>query len=544
MAHHNSSGSVIDTATAQSAGKKHGKLPIRSHGSPRFPTKSHTTLMFSSQPPAPTPAKRKSSPSRQKQLETLLKHYNRLPANPYRLYCSHKKADRARKLFLLKRQQWRNASRQSSFKMEWIEKLRQLQADEASDDEDFTFISRSSSSLTSSDGGDESVVSEATTAITTPGDSDDEVKEAKANKTIKPSLLAVPVSASTTASGPALAKKSAIVEETKELKPVLVAVSEPVEEKKAKGKKVQEKKAEEKKAQVAKEIKKAKSVAPKPIDKPTTSSPIKSVAGENKSAKRKLDDSPVAAAESAKQQPATKKSKQENGGAGKAVGAAVNPKLAQSLKDQGPPPLMSSAIPSSSARTKPAGRTYQPIVQAMLDDPLGFDDQVHDDNRKQSRQLRDLRRELASFKRYYKHPIPEKAMSGALGPTPDERFETYKKTFTGREGSDARRGGRASLRQNQHGKSPQRGVVKGRQQQHYQKGGLKGKHQQKQNHSKYKGSRYYSPGPGDNDDINGNNAKVGVMSSAAPKMSDAIARVSGAMPVMSGAISAPKTKRE
>lgn len=524
MTHHNSSASVIDTATAKPAGKKHGKLPIRNHGTAQFPTKSHTTLMFSSHPSTLPPTKTKSFHSRKKQLETLLRHHPRLPVNSYKLYRSHQKSDRARKLFLLKRHQWK-ASRQNSFKMEWIEKLRQLQADETSDDEDFTFISRLSSSLTSSDGGDESVMSEATTAITTPGDSDDEAKESNANKTAKSSFLAVSISASTTVSAPVRAKKSEIKEESKEPKPVLVAVSEPVQERGARA---------------TREIKKAKSVAPKPIDKPTISSPIKAVASENKSAKRKLDDSPIAAAETAKQQPAIKKSKQENGGAGKPVAAAVNPKLAQLLKDQGPPPLMSSAISSSPAKTKPAGRTYQPIVRAMLDDPLGFDDQVHDDNRKQSRQLRDLRRELASFKKYYKHPIPEKVMSGALGPTPDERFETHKKTFTVRKDSDARRGGKASLRQKQHGKSPQRGVFKGKQQQNYQKGRFKGKHQQKQNHSKYKGSRFYSPGLDDDDD----NDKARVMSSAVPKMSGAIPRMSGAMPVMSGAMPAHKTKKE
>ncbi|KAK3984372.1 hypothetical protein QBC44DRAFT_337151 [Cladorrhinum sp. PSN332] len=429
MAQHNSSVSVIDTATAQPIGKKHGKLPIRSTAALRSSAKSHSTLTFSSQPTF------KLSHSK-----ILLKNPSRSFNNYHQSYRSRRKTDRARKLFLIKRHLWKT-SRQRSSKMDWIEKVREIQANESSGDEDFTFMSTSSRSTTSSDGGDRSVASEASTAVTTPNDSDNEGKTEETKTVVKVSFQ----------------KKAAKSSAATMSVSASIAVSKSVE------------------AEMPKISKKAE-------DKATIVSSTKVTTSEKKSGKRKLDDAPAtSAAEAIEQQPATKKSKREDG---KAAAAAA---LAQQLKNQGPLPQMSSAIPAAAAasaaapskKEKPHGRDFQPVVAAMLDDPLGFEDYVHDDNRKPSKMLQGLRAELASYHKYQRGPKLELVMSGALGPTPPERFEAVRSKSGKLEScylSPNRKGGsRVNLR-------PKAGY-QGKQHQQQQQYGKKGK---QQNHSKYK----------------------------------------------------------
>ncbi|KAK4160974.1 hypothetical protein QBC43DRAFT_324619 [Cladorrhinum sp. PSN259] len=493
MAQHNSSAGVIDTASAsmaaQLAGKKHGKLPIRA-GTPRSASKSHSTLTSLSHPSSSTPSNSKISSSRRSKLQRPLRDLSRSHKKSNSLYRSIRKSNRARITFLLKRQQWKT-SRQRSMKMEFVEYLREIQANESSDDEDFTFISTSSSSVTSSDGGAQSVVSEASTVMTSPPDSDNEIKtdETKTvtkasidKQSAKPSTSAASVSVSTT-------------------------ISQLIEAEKSK---------------INKKITEAKPLSPKPADKATPTSPTsptsptKVAPSEKKSGKRKLEDSPAATtAETTQREPATKKSKQENGKPGKpATDAAA--KLAQQLKNQGPPPEMSSATPTATAaaptkREHLASRDYQPGLAAMLDDRMGFEDWVHDrGDRPVTKWEKSLRNQFVGYRKYHKHPIPEPFMSGAIGPFPQERFDAVRKKDGLKKSSVAeRRAGRASLRPgaDYQGKQHQQyQQQQGRQKQkQYGRGGFKGnnkQHQQKQHqYTKYKkGSRFYSNGSKDADD--------------------------------------------
>ncbi|KAK4229772.1 hypothetical protein QBC38DRAFT_471635 [Podospora fimiseda] len=500
MAENNSSVSVIDTAAAQPVAKKHGKLPIRSTntGTPRPSAKSHSTLNFSSHPffSPPNCTKPSASSRRQQQLEFLLRNPSSSFSNSHIRYSSHRKAVRARKNFFIKRQLWK-LSRQRSFKMDFIEKIREMQANESSDDEVYTFMSVSESSIASSD-----FASEASTAVTTPNDSDNETKPVAKAATEKKAVKTS--DATESASLPAIVSKSV----------------------------------EPEKSEITKETKKVESPSTQPKDKATIIPSPKAIKSEKKAGKRKFDDtSSATTAEAAKQQPAAKKSKQE----GKAAAAAALAQqlenqgplpemssaiptasaaaaLAQQLKNQGPLPEMSSAIPTASAATssaapvkkdKPRGRDFQPIVAAMLDDPLGFEDQVFKDTRKPTKALKELRSELAGYHRFEKGPKPPLTMSGALGPTPPERFEAHKsdKFEPCTVNSNRREGSRVNLR-------PKAGY-QGRQQQQRQVYGRKGKRQQQQNHNKYKkGYRFYSDGPDDDDD---GDDKISTMSGAIPR---------------------------
>ncbi|KAL2174745.1 uncharacterized protein P884DRAFT_263383 [Thermothelomyces heterothallicus CBS 202.75] len=363
-ARHKKRAAALSASSAFQLFLEHRRRSLRNSTSPEVESKIVIPDKYStpSQSQPPSDCRPFASPLRKPKLgdathsRAILRHLSKLAP----LYRRHRNLERALNLFLLRRQLWRR-TRRPFFQMDFIKRLRDIQADESSSDEDSGLVLTSAS----------------VSALRHHSPVSEQAAVVAANQPEKTKTAGEKRKRDTAAEGPAedVGPENLPAAKREEVEPVPPAVGR-------------------------------KLAVPVPNGRDGTPNGRDGTDGNKSTKKRALDEETAGATA---EESAAKKVRIVKPVGGAKV-EAENRKPAQSESSKA-----ADSAAAAAPRPKPVAKMeyHDQRVHDMLTDPLGFDDFVYDTTKPIPRHLA---RSFARYRRRQPQSPPPLIMSGAIGP--------------------------------------------------------------------------------------------------------------------------------